>query len=159
MKRAATVDIILDFEAGKLNAGVTGQLPDVARARNWHAQILDTDAYKVISDAVVRWSDGATIYRTRGFYKGNGAPGFVVRLLGSPDLGKLLYNEDELRVIGRCVAHRLMKDLDQWDVWVLFTGSDGKRELWLASEDDSGKVKLYAACSRARNALRARAAA
>lgn len=154
--RVATADIILDFELGKLNAAVTGKLPDIAQGASWRSQILSADGERVLDQNIARFTAGATLYKTRGFYNGAGAPGYVVRLLGSGDVA-YLYRDEELRDIARCLAHTLKVQFDQWDVWVLFTDSEGRRSLWFA-DDEKDEAKLYAACKRHREAALARSA-
>ena len=156
--RVATADIILDFELGRLNAGVTGKLPDIAQPApmftNWRSQILSADGERILDQNISRFTAGATLYKTRGFYNGAGAPGYVIRLLGSADV-PYLYRDEELRDIARCLAHTLKVQFDQWDVWVLFTDSEGRRSLWFA-DDEKEEKRLYAACKRHREAALAR---
>ena len=68
-----------------------------------------------------------------------------------------LYNDSELRDIARCLAHSLKTQFDQWDVWVLFTDSEGRRSLWFADDEKEEKA-LYSACRRHREAASARSA-
>jgi hypothetical protein len=69
-----------------------------------------------------------------------------------------LYNDAELLDIGRCLAHTLKTQFDQWDVWLLYTDSAGKRTLRFAGDEGRDAPRLYAACKRHREAAAARSA-
>lgn len=159
----ATVDIILDFELGRLNAEVkgSGTLPEIAKPAGnvlWRSQILSADGERILNENIARFTAGATLYKTRGFYNGAGAPGYVIRLIGSGAV-PYLYNDSELLDVGRCLAHTLKTQFDQWDVWLLFTDSQGRRSLRFAADEGRDAPRLYAACRRHRAAAIARASA
>jgi hypothetical protein len=139
---ALTADIVLDFEVGRLNAGglgpdynaETGALPSIAKVApyQWRTQVLAADGERVLNELIGRYTLGATLYKTKGFYKGVGAPGYVIRILGS-DLDRDLPDAGELEAIAKALSAQLAKVFHQWDVWVLFTDASGGRSLFRAS--------------------------
>lgn len=144
-------DIILDFELGPLNKNpasgkkdhdpTVGTLPNVARipGYDWRAQVLAADGEEVLSRIINEYTQGATMFQTKGFYGGVGAPGYVIRILGSSGVGYLM-KEAELFGKAKCLAHKLRKIFAQWDVWVLLTKENGQRSLWLASENEGDPI-------------------
>ena len=146
-------DVILDFEVGKLNGGGVGAeydpewgaLPRIARIEpyKWRTQILAGDGERLINDIVGKYTLGATLFKTKGFYRGTGAPGYVVRLLGS-DVDRDLPDAAELEAIAKALATRLKLVLHQWDVWVLFTDANGAKTLMRAgrlTEDEVAQAE------------------
>ena len=153
-----SADIVLDFELGILNGAAeyeakSGRLPAIASEPkySWRAQALEADADRLLGDILLEYTAGATLFRTKGYFRGVGAPGYVVRILASndPALRTTLPTLDEVQDIAKAIAYRVKESLVQWDVWIVFTAPSGRKTLVQAANMSEQDFKAADVAARA----------